>query len=82
VDGPVVRAVGLTSFYGRQRGVHTLDLDARPGEPVSDRRPNGAGTTTTIRPLLDAIRPTRGSASAIRPFVVRAAAFERRDVHA
>jgi beta-exotoxin I transport system ATP-binding protein len=63
MDGPVVRAVGLAKYYGRQRGLVDLDLEIVPGEVFGYLGPNGAGKTTTIRLLLDYIRPTRGSAS-------------------
>ncbi len=62
---PVVRAVGLTKSYGRQRGIVDLDLEVAPGEVFGYLGPNGAGKTTTIRLLLDYIRPTRGSATVL-----------------
>jgi len=58
----IVRATGLTKFYGRQRGVVDLDLEIGAGEVFGYLGPNGAGKTTTIRLLLDYLRPTRGSA--------------------
>lgn len=57
---PVVRARGLTKFYGRDRGVLDLDLDVQAGEVFGFLGPNGAGKTTTIRLLLDLLRPSRG----------------------
>ncbi|MEU4576889.1 MULTISPECIES: ABC transporter ATP-binding protein [Nonomuraea] len=56
----VVRAEGLTKYYGRRRGLEDLTLEIRPGEVFGYLGPNGAGKTTTIRLLLDVIRPTRG----------------------
>ncbi|WP_049568808.1 ABC transporter ATP-binding protein [Nonomuraea sp. SBT364] len=56
----VVRAEGLTKYYGRRRGLEDLTLEIRPGEIFGYLGPNGAGKTTTIRLLLDVIRPTRG----------------------
>lgn len=56
----VVRAEGLTKYYGRRRGLEDLDLEIRPGEIFGYLGPNGAGKTTTIRLVLDVIRPTRG----------------------
>ncbi|MEV0593848.1 ABC transporter ATP-binding protein [Nonomuraea cavernae] len=56
----VVRAEGLTKYYGRRRGLEDLTLDIQPGEIFGYLGPNGAGKTTTIRLLLDVIRPTRG----------------------
>ena len=60
---PVVSIVGLTKFYGRQRGIVDLDLEVAPGEVFGYLGPNGAGKTTTIRLLLDYIRPSRGMAT-------------------
>ncbi|MDA0638576.1 ABC transporter ATP-binding protein [Nonomuraea sp. MCN248] len=56
----VVRAEGLTKYYGRRRGLEDLDLEIQPGEIFGYLGPNGSGKTTTIRLLLDVIRPTRG----------------------
>ena len=58
----VVRARGLTKFYGKARGIVDLDLEVRQGEVFGFLGPNGAGKTTTIRLLLDLIRPTSGHA--------------------
>ena len=57
---PVVRADGLTKWYGRSRGVIELSFEVLPGEVFGFLGPNGAGKTTTIRLLLDLIRPTSG----------------------
>ena len=57
----VIRAAGLTKFYGKQRGIIDLDIGVRAGEVVGYLGPNGAGKTTTIRLLLDFIQPSRGS---------------------
>ena len=59
----VIRASGLTKFYGRHRGIEHIDLEVRQGEVFGYLGPNGAGKTTTIRLLMDFIRPTRGSVS-------------------
>ena len=58
----VVQAEGLTKFYGRRRGLEDLTLDIQPGEVFGYLGPNGSGKTTTLRLLLDVIRPTRGRA--------------------
>jgi ABC-2 type transport system ATP-binding protein len=57
---PVVRANGLTKFYGRARGVVELEFAVEAGEVFGFLGPNGAGKTTTIRLMLDLIRPSRG----------------------
>lgn len=56
----MIRADGLTKYYGRRRGLDGLDLEVRPGEVYGFLGPNGSGKTTTIRILLDLIRPTKG----------------------
>jgi ABC-2 type transport system ATP-binding protein len=59
----VIRTRGLTLLYGAVRGIEDLDLDVEAGEVFGFLGPNGSGKTTTIRLLLDFIRPTRGSAT-------------------
>ena len=58
----VILTEGLTKFYGRHRGLVDLSLEVRPGEVIGYLGPNGSGKTTTIRLLLDFIRPTEGRA--------------------
>jgi ABC-2 type transport system ATP-binding protein len=60
---PIIKTDGLTKDYGRVRGLDTLTLEVQEGEVLGFLGPNGSGKTTTIRLLLDLIRPTRGSAS-------------------
>lgn len=59
----VIHTDKLTKFYGRIRGIESLDLAVRPGEIFGFIGPNGAGKSTTIRLLLDLIRPNSGTAS-------------------
>ncbi|AWS45892.1 ABC transporter ATP-binding protein [Streptosporangium sp. 'caverna'] len=56
----VVETEGLTKFYGKRRGLEDLSLVIHPGEVFGYLGPNGSGKTTTIRLLLDVIRPTSG----------------------
>jgi ABC-2 type transport system ATP-binding protein len=58
---PAIDARDLTKRYGRDRGVEGLGFSVAPGEVFGFLGPNDAGKTTTIRLLLDLIRPTRGS---------------------
>ena len=60
--GAVIRTYGLTKFYGTHRGIESLDLEVYGGEIFGFLGPNGSGKTTTIRLLLDLLRPTRGRA--------------------
>jgi ABC-2 type transport system ATP-binding protein len=59
----IVRAEGLTKFYGEHRGIVDVDFSVDAGEVFGFLGPNGAGKTTTIRLLLDLIRPTSGRLS-------------------
>jgi ABC-2 type transport system ATP-binding protein len=59
---PVIAAERLTHYYGRTVGVEDLDLEVHAGEVFGFLGPNGSGKTTTIRLLLDFIRPSRGGA--------------------
>ncbi|WFS14988.1 ABC transporter ATP-binding protein [Rhodococcus aetherivorans] len=58
-----VVCAGLTKDYGQGRGVFDLDLEIERGEILGLVGPNGTGKTTTIRMLMDLIRPDRGSAT-------------------
>jgi ABC-2 type transport system ATP-binding protein len=52
----------LTKFYGKSRGIIDVDLLVETGQVFGFLGPNGSGKSTTIRVLLDLIRPTSGSA--------------------
>lgn len=53
----------MTKFYGRERGLLNLSLEIRSGEVFGYLGPNGSGKTTTMRLLLDFIRPSHGKAA-------------------
>ena len=53
----------LTKHYGDIRALVDLDLDICAGEVFGFLGPNGSGKTTTIRTMLNEIRPTKGCAS-------------------
>jgi ABC-2 type transport system ATP-binding protein len=57
-----IQLLGLTKFYGRDRGIEDASLRVERGEVFGLLGPNGAGKTTAIRLLLDLIRPTGGRA--------------------
>jgi ABC-2 type transport system ATP-binding protein len=59
----VIQTEKLTKSYGRHRGIIDVDLEVREGEAFGFLGPNAAGKTTTIRTLLDHIRPTSGRAT-------------------
>jgi len=61
----VIRLERLTKYYGKHLGVADLNLEVKAGEIFGYLGPNGSGKTTTIRMLLDLIRPTRGKATVL-----------------
>ena len=63
MSAPAIAIEGLTKSYGSARGVVELDLVVEEGEVFGFLGPYGAGKTTTIRTLLDLLRPTSGRAS-------------------
>jgi ABC-2 type transport system ATP-binding protein len=58
----VIKTERLTKAYGVHRGITELDLEVAEGEIFGFLGPNCAGKTTTMRVLLDLIRPTSGRA--------------------
>ncbi|MFC1841252.1 ABC transporter ATP-binding protein [Thermodesulfobacteriota bacterium] len=56
----MIRAEGLTKYYGTQCAVDNIDLDIRKGEIIGLLGPNGAGKTTTLRMLTGFLRPSSG----------------------
>ena len=52
---------GLSKSYGEVRALWGVDLEVRRGEIFGFLGPNGSGKTTTIRCLLDLIRPGGGT---------------------
>ncbi len=56
----VIVAESLVKNYGNHQAVRGIDLDVAPGEVYGVIGPNGAGKTSTMRMLLDIIRPTSG----------------------
>jgi ABC-2 type transport system ATP-binding protein len=57
-----LRTEGLTKYYGRVVGLEDLTLTVERGETFGFLGANGSGKTTTIRLVLDLLRPTRGRA--------------------
>jgi ABC-2 type transport system ATP-binding protein len=58
ISGSVIHTENLTKSYGKHRGLVDLNFDVRSGEVFGYLGPNGSGKSTTIRLLLDFIRPT------------------------
>ena len=61
LSSPVIESVALTKRYGSARGVEELTFEVSAGEVFGFLGPNGSGKTTTIRTMLDLIRPTSGA---------------------
>jgi ABC-2 type transport system ATP-binding protein len=53
---------GLTKRYGSLTALNNLNLEVAPGEVLGFLGLNGSGKTTTIRLLLDLLRPNSGTA--------------------
>src|SRR5665647_1253721 len=58
----IIQTEKLTKFYRAHRGIIDVDLEVSEGEVFGFLGPNGGGKTTTIRTVLDLIRPTSGRA--------------------
>lgn len=54
---------GVWKRYGETDVVVDLSFDVRPGEVLGFLGPNGSGKTTTMRMILDIVRPARGEIS-------------------
>jgi len=52
---------GLEKSYGSFQALFGVDLEVKRGEILGFLGPNGSGKTTTIRCILDQIRPQKGS---------------------
>lgn len=59
---PAISLRGLTKDYGSLRALDGVDLQVEAGEIFGFLGPNAAGKSTTIRVLLDLLRPSAGHA--------------------
>ncbi|HML20319.1 MAG TPA: ABC transporter ATP-binding protein [Aggregatilinea sp.] len=57
----VIETVGLTKRFGEQIGVSSLDLHVPRGKIYGLMGRNGAGKTTSMRMVLNLVRPTKGT---------------------
>ncbi|WP_312181586.1 ABC transporter ATP-binding protein [Arthrobacter sp.] len=62
---PAIETRALTKRYGANMALASLDLVVEPGTVFGLIGPNGSGKTTTLRLLLDIIRPTSGTAAVL-----------------
>lgn len=66
-----IQTIDLTKYYGKSRGIISLNLSVKEGECFGFIGPNGAGKSTTIRTLLGLISPTSGSAQIFGKDIVK-----------
>ena len=59
---PAIETRALTKRYGSNTALAALDIVVEPGTVFGLIGPNGSGKTTTLRILLDIVRPTSGTA--------------------
>jgi ABC-2 type transport system ATP-binding protein len=60
-----IRATNLACRYGRTEAIADLTFSVREGSLFALLGPNGAGKTSTIRMLMNIIRPSQGDASVL-----------------
>ena len=60
-DSLAIQTQALTKSYGKVQALRGVDLEVKRGEVFGFLGPNGSGKTTTIRCLLDLIRPDGGT---------------------
>ena len=60
MPSPAVDVRGVWKRYGETDVVSDLSFDVHPGEVLGFLGPNGSGKTTTMRMILDIVRPARG----------------------
>lgn len=65
MDTPAISTRGLIKSYGSIQALRGVDLEVHRGEIFGFLGPNGSGKTTTIRCLLDLIRPDGGMLSVL-----------------
>jgi D-xylose transport system ATP-binding protein len=58
---PVVRAVGITRYFGGVKALENVSLDLMPGEVVALVGDNGAGKSTLVKILSGIYQPDEGS---------------------
>jgi ABC-2 type transport system ATP-binding protein len=71
MNEPIIEASNLSKYYGKARGIESVNLEIGEGEIFGFIGPNGAGKSTTIRILMNLIFPTSGSARIMGLDVIR-----------
>ena len=67
----IIKTEALSKYYGRARGIVSVDLSVEQGDVFGFIGPNGAGKSTLIRTLLGLISPTEGRAEVFGLDIVR-----------
>jgi ABC-2 type transport system ATP-binding protein len=62
MEGQIVVS-GLTKIYPKVRAVDALSFTVQPGRVTGFLGPNGSGKTTTLRMMLNLVRPSGGNAT-------------------
>jgi ABC-2 type transport system ATP-binding protein len=62
---PVIRTTSLSKHFGDVKAIDGLDLEVPRGSVFGYLGRNGSGKTTTIKVLLDLIKPTSGTATVL-----------------
>lgn len=62
LDVTAISIQGISKYYGTLKAVNNLHLEVEQGEILGFLGLNGSGKTTTIRILLDLLRPSGGKA--------------------
>jgi branched-chain amino acid transport system ATP-binding protein len=57
----ILRLSGVSTYYGKIRALHGIDLEVRAGEIVTLLGSNGAGKTTTLKTISGLLRARSGS---------------------
>ena len=60
-DKNVIEIRDLQKYYGKVHALRGVNLEVKGGELIGFLGPNGSGKTTTIRCMLDMIRPQEGT---------------------
>lgn len=61
----IIKTQNLSRTYGRTEAVHSLTLSIPQGSVCALLGPNGAGKTSTLKMLMNLLRPTAGSATVL-----------------
>ena len=64
-DDLMIKATGLTHYYGPQIAVEDVNFGVKKGEVLGFLGPNGAGKTTTMRIITGFMPPSQGEVTPV-----------------